>query len=67
MPTIGDACDRHPAARAYTAWYRSLDRALIVLCAHCTSAHDLALTSQGFELSIDDRASLTPAREPEPA
>lgn len=61
MPTVGDTCDRHPSAQAYTAWYRPLDRRLVTLCAHCTHEHELALTAQSFELSIDDRATLTPA------
>ena len=62
MP-IGDACDRHASARAYTAWYRSRDRHLVVLCAHCAHEHGLALIAQGFELSIDDRDSLLPKAE----
>lgn len=41
-----------------TAWYRAESRGLVVLCAHCTNAHDVELWSQGFELSIDNRAEL---------
>lgn len=55
---IADPCDRHPSARAMTAWYRATSRRYLVLCAHCTNAHDVELTSQGFELSIDNRAEL---------
>lgn len=61
MAAIGDTCDRHPSALAMTAWYRPRDRALVVLCAHCAHVHELTLIAQEFELSIDDRASLTPA------
>ena len=52
------SCDRHQAARALTAWYQTGTRALLTLCAHCCNAHDLALTEQGFELSIDRREEL---------
>jgi len=65
--TIGDPCDRHPSARAYTAWYNPHTRGLVVLCAHCADRHDVELTSQGFELSLDVRDELTRLREPEPA
>lgn len=51
-------CDRHPSALAYTAWYKPATRGLVVLCAHCTNAHDLALIEQLFELSVDNRADL---------
>ncbi|MFD1055445.1 hypothetical protein [Terrabacter terrigena] len=43
-----------------TAWYRARDRRLVILCAHCTHEHDMALLEQGFELSIDNRDSLLP-------
>ena len=62
MP-IGDPCDRHASANAYTAWYRPRDRRIVVLCAHCAHEHGLALTAQGFELSIDERATLLPKVE----
>jgi hypothetical protein len=52
-----DACGQ----RAYTAWYSPQTRGLLLLCAHHTHEHELALTAQSFELSIDDRATLTPA------
>jgi hypothetical protein len=40
---IASPCDRHPSAKAMTAWYRGLDRLILVLCAHCTNAHDVEL------------------------
>lgn len=55
---LAETCDRHPSAIAYTAWYRADIRGLVVLCAHCTNAHDLALVEQRFELSIDNREDL---------
>ena len=55
---IADPCDRHPSARAMTAWYQAVTRRILVLCAHCTNTHDVELTSQGFELSVDNRAEL---------
>ena len=63
---IADPCDRHPSAQAYTAWYNPATRGLVVLCAHDAQVHELELISQGFELSIDDRAELT-AKTTEPA
>jgi hypothetical protein len=41
-----------------TAWYQQVTRGIVVLCAHCTNAHDVELVSQGFELSVDNRAEL---------
>jgi hypothetical protein len=60
--SIADACDRHPSARAMTAWYRTLDRLVLVMCGHCANTHDVELESQGFELSIDNRAELVQNR-----
>lgn len=65
---IGDNCDRSPAEKAYTAWYNPGTRGLVVLCAHHTVEHELALIAQGFKLTIDDRETLMRStREPEPA
>ena len=55
---IADQCDRHPYAHAYTAWYNAAHRAVLTLCAHCANQHGLGLIADGFELTIDDRASL---------
>jgi hypothetical protein len=62
MSSVRDQCDRHPSARAMTAWYRALDRSLVTLCAHCTDTHELALIAQSFEMSMDDRESLVSNR-----
>ena len=61
MDHIGDPCDRHPCARAYTAWYNPRTRGIVVLCAHCTRECELNLVAQGFELGFDCRHELTPA------
>jgi len=58
VASIGDACDRHPSALAHTAWYNPATRGLVVLCGHCAAKHELPLTLQGFELTLDNRASL---------
>ena len=59
---IADQCDRHPYAHAYTAWYHPDRRAVLTLCGHCANQHGLALTADGFELTIDDRPSLSENR-----
>ena len=59
---IADQCDRHPYAHAYTAWYNAALRAVLTLCGHCTATHELALIADGFELTVDDRASLVTNR-----
>jgi hypothetical protein len=37
-------------------------RGVLTLCGHCANQHGLALTADGFELTIDDRASLVQDR-----
>jgi hypothetical protein len=59
---IADQCDRHPYAHAYTAWYNPTMRGVLTLCGHCANQHGLALVADGFELTIDDRASLVTNR-----
>ena len=59
---IADQCDRHAYAHAYTAWYNAAARAVLTLCGHCAGKHELALIADGFELTIDDRASLVSNR-----
>ena len=59
---IADQCDRHPYAHAYTAWYNTAARLVLTLCGHCANRHGLALIADGFELTIDDRASLVQDR-----
>ena len=60
--TVNDVCDRHPSARAYTAWYHGEQRLLLTLCAHCAHEQDVALVERGFALTVDDRESLEPQR-----
>ena len=55
-------CDRHPSALAQTAWYNPNIRGLVELCAHDAQIHWHELMAQGFELSIDNRASLVQNR-----
>ena len=59
---IADQCDRHPYAHAYTAWYNAALRGVLTLCGHCAQTHGLGLIADGFELTIDDRASLVTNR-----
>jgi hypothetical protein len=59
-----DACGQ----RAYTAWWKASAKGLLLLCLHHTTAHELSLTADGWELTIDERHLLDDAvREPEPA
>jgi hypothetical protein len=62
MSSVRDQCDRHPSARAMTAWYSTKIRGILTLCAHCANLHDLELMAQDFELSIDDREALVTNR-----
>ena len=55
---LGEVCDRHPSAIAYTAWYRRDIRGVVVLCAHCTRKHDVALVEQLFVMMRDFRSDL---------
>ena len=59
---IADQCDRHPYAHAYTAWYKAATRRVLTLCGHCAATNELGLIADGFELTIDDRASLVQDR-----
>lgn len=62
-----DRCDRC-SAQAYTAWWHPHIKGLLLFCGHHCRDHELALTSDGWELTIDDRAELLRSvREPEPA
>ena len=62
-----DRCDRF-GAQAYTAWWHPRIKGLLLWCAHHTRTHELALTADGWELTIDERHLLDNAvREPEPA
>ena len=62
-----DRCDRC-GAQAYTAWWHSRTKGLLLMCGHHAKRHELALTTDGWELTIDDREALTRSvREPEPA
>jgi len=59
---------RHARVRSpHTAWWKAQAKGLLLFCAHHARAHELDLTADGWELSIDDRASLEPVCEPEPA
>lgn len=62
-----DRCDRC-GAQAYTAWWQPLIKGLLLFCAHHTRDHELSLTADKWELTIDDRAVLIKSvRQPEPA
>lgn len=61
------SCDACSSARALVWWWNADTQSEWKFCAHHNAEHQAWMKRTGHRITRDERASLEPVREPEPA